>query len=274
MTNKLALIDGDILKYQMGFSVQKTLYTQKSTGIEFMGKKAVNLYLKETEGDFIEEDWEKEIQVEPFEQCKYLIDLKIDEIMTQTGSDTPLVCLSPSKTFRDDLAVTRVYKGNRVPNKPVYSEDILKYLLKTYTCETGDNVEADDVMGMRQTKDSVIATIDKDLNMIAGWHYNFNTGEKYLVDDVGADEFFYAQVIAGDSTDNIQGIPKMGMKKATDLVDSFFGDHQALVEEIHALYEDHYYERPYEVLKEMAGLVWILRTGETPATAGWRSLLL
>lgn len=93
----------------------------------------------------------------------------------------------------------------------------------------------------KRFSNTVIVTKDKDLRMIAGWHSNpdINKGEPFWVDYIGYLEpiyypeghryegkmkklegcgmsFFYAQMIMGDSVDNYQGIPLMGMAKAYD----------------------------------------------------------
>ena len=272
--NRTALIDADVLKYLAGFAVQKTIWTHKDSGEWFEGKKAANAWWKEySPEEFNVEEWDSVIELEPFSNCAFILDNKVGEILHQNDCTKALLCMTPHRVFRHDVAVTKPYKGNRVSNKPQYETEIIAYLKDNYDCMEGDNIEADDLMGMLQTTSTVIATNDKDMQMIAGEHYNFTNGEKSIQDILGADRWFLIQLIAGDSTDNIQGIPKWGMVKATELVDSFEGDHWGLVEEIKALYVDNYEILGLETLDEMAALVWILRAGETPETAGWRKLL-
>ena len=120
------------------------------------------------------------------------------------------------------------------------------------------------MLGLNQTTDTCICSIDKDLLQIPGRHYNFVDDVKSTVDIYEADNWFMTQVLSGDvSTDNIQGLPGIGEAKAANIVDSFAGDHQGLVEEIKALYEDHYPGQGLEILEEMARLVYILRRGDT-----------
>jgi hypothetical protein len=63
----------------------------------------------------------------------------------------------------------------------------------------------------------VIATKDKDLDLIPGWHYNWSKTKKddgvYYVSPVEANRAFYAQLIQGDATDNIPGIFHWSDKK-------------------------------------------------------------
>lgn len=271
---KTALIDGDILKYQMGWAVQKTHWTHQGTGESFENKTAAKKWYAEVFlDDFDEDEWEVKELIEPWENCRWLIDNKIGEIMYATEADEAVVCLSPHKCFRDELATIQEYKGNRPDKKPTYAEKIVQHLETEYNAVKGNNLEADDVLGLLQTPDTVICTIDKDLKMIPGANYNFNTGEYSIIDVEDADRWFFVQLIAGDSTDNIKGIPGMGIKKAENFVDTFSDDLELLVSEITDLYETHYPGEGEEAMHETAALVWILRKGETPETAGWRKLL-
>lgn len=275
MGERVVNIDADVLKYQLGWAVQKMHWTYKAdSSITFNGKrKAQDWWKEENFDDFNEEDWDVEEVLEPWENCRYLIDTKIENIVYETKADQAVLCISPPKCFRDDIATIAPYKGNRPTRKPEYSEKILEHMILNYDCLIGDNVEADDVMGYMQDTDSVIATIDKDLDMIPGEHYNFDKQETYFQDLLSADEWFFVQLLAGDRTDNIKGIPQVGIKTAQDIVESWEGDHAGLVEEVKELYDLHYPEGGLEAMCETAALVWILRKGETPETAGWRKLL-
>jgi 5'-3' exonuclease len=76
------------------------------------------------------------------------------------------------------------------------------------------------MLGARQTTDSIICTIDKDLDQIPGQHYNFVRKEKYNVSEDEGNRFFFYQLLVGDPTDGIKGVPGIGPKKATRLLDS------------------------------------------------------
>ena len=67
---------------------------------------------------------------------------------------------------------------------------------------------------------SEVATLDKDLMGVPGWHYTW-AGKKqgvFIVTEEEADRFFYKQLLTGDSTDNIPGLFKRVGVKATDKV--------------------------------------------------------
>ena len=75
--------------------------------------------------------------------------------------------------------------------------------------------EADDQLSIRcALKGDTIATIDKDLNNTAGWHYNWQKDDLYCVGKIEADRNFYRQLLVGDSTDNIPGLFRITGTKA------------------------------------------------------------
>lgn len=272
-------IDGDVLKYMMGFAVQKTIWTHLPTGEFFEGKQEANDWMKSRgenpRTDWAEDDWESELQVEPFSHCTFLLDGKISECIANTKTEGAVVCLTPSETFRHRVAFTKPYKGHRTSPKPFYNDQIIEYLESAYGAVVPEDLEADDVMGMSGCP---ICTNDKDLDMIVGMKYNFSTGETHWTSPDDADAWFYTQLIAGDPTDNIPGIPKMGIKKAMDVVEMYRDDFGAievgpLLKHIEDLYVGAYSSNYQDVMEEHAELVYILRPGDTVKDQAWRKLL-
>lgn len=268
------LIDADILVYTSAWAVQKTHYTHKEELEFFDGISKAKAWFKEEfpDREWDLEEWDVVDHIEPWSACQFLIDAAMTKIMDQCQADTYEAFLSPSRTFRHDIATVRPYKDRKQPS-PFYKDKAREYLIKSYHAKIGNGVEADDLLGLNQDTDTIIASIDKDLLMIPGRHYNINKEEFITVDLLEADEMFFCQLVAGDSTDNIQGVPKWGMIKAAKLVAEFEGDHKGLVEYIEELYETAYSEQGKKIMYEMATLVWILRKGDTPQKAGWQELL-
>lgn len=69
----------------------------------------------------------------------------------------------------------------------------------------------------------VICAIDKDMNQIAGKHFNWaiirlgtivREAKIYDVSPEEGDRFFWTQCLVGDPTDNIKGVPGIGKVKA------------------------------------------------------------
>ena len=106
------------------------------------------------------------------------------------------------------------YKANRKAPKPIHYEALRNWLVEQHKAVTAVEQEADDVLADRQNEDTVICSIDKDLDQIAGQHYNFVKDIRYSVSPEDGLRFFYLQILKGDSTDNVPGIEGIGDKKA------------------------------------------------------------
>lgn len=102
------------------------------------------------------------------------------------------------------------YKANRKDApKPKWYSVVREHLVTEWNAKVTDGIEADDAMGIEQcalTYDqSIIASIDKDMLMIPGHHYNFVKCEHTFVTPLEGLRNFYFQLIMGDRTDNIPG---------------------------------------------------------------------
>ena len=213
-----ALIDGDVIRYRAGFSV------------------------------------ESKLGIEPIENCLHNVRMMIEDILSSTKADDVEVILSGRTNYRVDLYPE--YKANRPDRKPVYYADIGSYLQRKWPTTTVEWIEADDWLGIQQTEDTIICTIDKDLDMIAGWHYNFVKGDMYCVDESTADRNFYKQLLTGDSVDNIPGLPGVGTKRADRILEG-----ATCNTELYARCREAYGERGFddEYMTLQANLLWIMR---------------
>ena len=127
------------------------------------------------------------------------------------------VYLSGDTNFRDEVAVTHPYKGNRERERPECLDAVRGYLCMRYDAYVSDGQEADDDIAIAATRmgaSAVICTIDKDLDQVPGWHYNFVKQQRYCIGTKEAVLNFYMQLLTGDSVDNIKGIYGIGPKKA------------------------------------------------------------
>lgn len=125
--------------------------------------------------------------------------------------------LSGANNFR--YQIYPEYKAGRKEKPPAIAE-VRQYLIKYWGAVVSEGMEADDTMAIEATKypDRVIASIDKDLNQVPGWHYSWRKYELYYVTEDEADYNLWLQVLTGDSTDNIKGIPKVGPVKAAKIL--------------------------------------------------------
>ena len=65
----------------------------------------------------------------------------------------------------------------------------------------------------------VIASIDKDMLQVPGWHYNFVKNEWTTIDYFGGLKRFYEQLLKGDRSDGIPGVAGLGEKKAARMLE-------------------------------------------------------
>lgn len=130
--------------------------------------------------------------------------------------------LTGSNNYRKQIAKEAPYKGNRVQEKPDHYKLLREYLVKSWGFEVQEEQEADDAIGIKaysmDPRDYVIMSIDKDLDMIRGNHYKFTKQEEYFVTESSAIRFFYKQILTGDRVDNIPGLKGIGDKKAEKIL--------------------------------------------------------
>ena len=145
------------------------------------------------------------------------MDSRIDEITFNCGASDYVVYLSGSSNFRKQLFPA--YKAHRKQPKPKHYQVLRDYLIDVEKAKVADNQEADDLLGINQTNETIICSIDKDLNQISGWHFNWMKQEAYEVSQADADRFMWLQLLTGDATDNIPGIYGVGPVKANALLE-------------------------------------------------------
>ena len=149
----------------------------------------------------------------------FITDLMMEEQILEVMSFE--FYLTGKTNFRNDIAVTRPYKGNRKSEKPVHLQALRNHLVEVWDAKMSEGNEADDMMAIRQTElgdDSIIISLDKDLDMVQGWHYNFVKNERYYITAEEGMKRFYTQILTGDKVDNIQGVHRCGPKKALKIL--------------------------------------------------------
>ena len=162
--------------------------------------------------------------------------------------------LTGKVNFRNLIAVTAPYKGN-IADKvtPKHLAALRKHLMQEWKATLSDGQEADDSIAIEATKlgdDGVIVSLDKDLDQVAGWHYNFVKREAYYItENVGLLKL-YMQILTGDAADNIIGIRGVGNIKAKKMleeatneaelfqrcVEAYDGNEDRVVENAHLLF--------------------------------------
>jgi len=191
----LALIDGDILVYRIGFTT------------EDVDEGIMKARVRETFNLILEAVQATEFKI----------------YLTEEGDP---------KAFR--RRIYPEYKANRIQPKPKHYRAIRQHLQEVYDAEVCHEIEADDALGITQSEyndrshhnnpdpdyeTSVICSIDKDLKQIPGKHYNFVKQADAFVTEIEGLRYFYTQLLTGDSSDNIKGLYKVGPVKAATILE-------------------------------------------------------
>jgi len=220
------LIDGDPIVYRIGFACQKK---DKETG---------------------------EVEAEPVPYTLYSCKTFVNNILNTTKCDTYKIFLSGKNNFR--YKIREDYKANRSgADKPVHYQLIKDYLVTQYKAQIVNGMEADDALSLSQTEDTVIATIDKDLLMVEGKHYNYVKETWQDVTAQDGEQFFYKQMLTGDKVDNIIGIHGIGEKKATKLLNNTPREEWDKV--VLDLYQKEFTPNGFQRAVENAQLLWMLQ---------------
>lgn len=219
------LIDADSLIYKVACPCETkmyNLYNVKNFDVplsSFQYKKEAMEHINE---NYSEEDWKTSyrllhevVEVEPVENALHSLKLKIEDILEEAQPNNYSLYLTAGKNFRHNMQED--YKAGRSA-KPVLFDNCFQYLVKKYEAEVGIGIEADDLVAMKQTKDTCIAHIDKDLDTVAGLHFNYNHYSFYRLTENEALANFYRQMLVGDRGDNIAGVKGIGEVKAKKFI--------------------------------------------------------
>lgn len=295
----LLIQEADEVAYRCGFACQRQAYVIKAPkgDHDFKGKftktQIVNHFKKKGKSLDVDYTIESYIIIEPEHVVKYTLDRMIDKLWKVEHKLLPKIeevelWLSPSNQSNFRYGVANImgphglgYKAGRGA-KPHYLPFIRELLISKYGAKEAEGYEADDALGMAAGEGVILSHIDKDMNMIEGWHYNHVTQAIYYVEQ-GVGEvacvggkvigrgllFFYLQLLTGDSVDNIPGC-KNPAKKTYARPPNFSGGEavkllQGITEEAIAfncvaeMFQYTYEDNWLDALMECADLLWICR---------------
>lgn len=223
-------------------------------------------------------------QLMPDSMIRKKVDEKIQRIIEQSGADDWVGYLTHSSSnFRLGLATILPYKGNRSGStKPPKYQMLRDHLLDQYPDNVSlvEGIEADDQLAIDQYKvlmddpydwsagklkknaSTIICTIDKDLKMVPGWHYNWNTDEKIFVTEIEGLRWFYTQCLTGDMTDNIKGLHGVGAKSTLISKLQDMDTEEQMFKHVHAEYVKRFGSYADQFLLENGRLLWMLKDRE------------
>lgn len=206
---KVALIDGDILVYQVASSAETPIH---------WGDDLWTLHssVKEAVPNMIE---------------------KINEIETDLKADRLIFTLTTTaRNFRKD--VYPKYKENRkAVRKPLAWKPLREWVAENYETVERPHLEGDDCLGILATNpgtclkdaedgrvEKIIVSIDKDFKTIPCTYYNLTHKTTMVITEADANYWFMYQTLTGDTTDGYPGCPTIGPKNAERILAPFRGE--------------------------------------------------
>lgn len=213
------------------------------------------------------------------------LNAQIKNICDAVGASSYSLYITGKSNFRVELATIKPYKGSRPTDKPFWYQAIRDYLVKFRKARTIEGWEADDQLSIDQLENrgytidayhnfsipapdedhlrkhstTIICSLDKDLNMVPGWHYNWTKDESYYMDPINGLRNFYSQLLTGDSVDNIPGLHGVGKNSAyvrrLQTIDSEY-DMFDLVRSQYILRFGSYW---WQFIIENAALLWMMQ---------------
>jgi len=165
-------------------------------------------------------------------ECIRNIDRTVAQLQEVTFAETTQIAMKGMGNFRCDIYPPyKAHRGKTVRPVQEFVNIVRQYLIDQGRAVPADCMEADDLVriwhgeALKSGMEPVIASIDKDLLCIPGKHYRFPRGNLYEagsrdpsliieVNEWDAAFHYHKQLLMGDSTDGIPGLPKVGPKRA------------------------------------------------------------
>jgi len=219
------LIDGDIIAYRAAFSTEQM-------GASDTRRKVDDL-------------------------IQFILDSTV--LFPEIGLDY-VVYLTGKGNFRDNIAKSHPYKGNRKSvQKPRHLQTARDHMESEYQAIISKGEEADDLIAKEAARldyHACVASIDKDMLQIPCWHFNIVRGDYLKVEPYGGIKFFYTQILTGDTADNIVGLWKVGPVKAKKILEDAETEEELWDLVVKA------YDGNEERVIENARLLWLRREEE------------
>jgi 5'-3' exonuclease len=150
----------------------------------------------------------------------------VENILQATGAEQYQLYLTGKNNFR--YQIFPEYKAGRIDTyRPQWEKSTKEHLVNSWNAVWTNGYEADDALGINQSDNTIICTIDKDLDMIPGNHYRWaitrngvevSPAREYVVSNEEAIHNFYYQLLVGDPADGIKGCKGIGKVKATGIL--------------------------------------------------------
>lgn len=254
MNGLLPIIDGDVLAYMSCKSRWDKF--ANSLGIIALSSDGNKIPLEITEEDdelFLEESWKN------FKKLT-------EELVEKLFAEDFLMAVKGPDNFRNLLYPE--YKLHRVPDKNMQSRfvPIIRkraveegYAIESHGKEADDLIRIWAMEARERGQDYVVCSIDKDLKCIPGKYWDLKKNLLIHISEFDAMHLYYAQLLKGDATDNIPGIPGVGPVKADRILAECLTEDD-FQEAVVAAYIDFYGDDWYSYLLSNGKMIHLQRT--------------
>jgi 5'-3' exonuclease len=239
----ILLIDGDVMAYLACKPrwEKKTRY-ENGVPIRTLGPDGKTLALEftvEEDRQYLEESWDN------FQK-------RLVELQDRFYTDEFLMGVKGQGNYRDILYPE--YKNNRQYDPDSIGVKFVPTIRKLAVHEglaiESTGREVDDLLriwaiqAMEAGDDYAVLTIDKDLKCIPGKYYHLKTNTIEVITPEAAMRHYFEQMLKGDSTDGIPGVPGLGPVKATKILAPFSSEcefQEQIVDQYMRAYGDDWY---------------------------------
>ena len=212
--------------------------------------------------------------------CAARLNMQLKAIRDAVEATSHSVYLTGKSNFRLSTATIKPYKGTRPAEKPHHYQRVRDYLVDFHKAEVVEGMEADDKLAIEQIRnreiceqqalgghsytETIICSIDKDLLMVPGWHYNWVKDKKTYVTPLDGSRAFYSQLLTGDGVDNIPGLFGVGSSSAAVKFVQQCDSDDLMYRRVRKEYSDRFGSYWQQFLEENACLLWMKRLENDP----------
>ena len=224
------LVDGDIIAYRCSAAADGRYYEVDGQRFKYMKEAKSYAERKSIPNKDIVTGYEPE----PVENALHSVALNIDTVKNWFLSEKKVnpqikVFLSGESNFRYDI-FPDYKKSRKNVRKPEHLVACKEYLQNQFGAFLYEGYEADDLIGMTVTalqkqnpggRTIWIASVDKDFVQLArpGVAYlDFTKPAEAEYSEWEGLQYFYKQILTGDKSDDIPGLPKVGPQTAIEIL--------------------------------------------------------
>jgi len=251
----LAIIDGDVLAYMACESRWKKKAKDNISiiSLDENGDRIPLQFTKEEDRYYLEESWEN---------FKEMLQALLDEVFCEEF----LMAVKGENNYRNAILPTYKMNRHKDPNKQnIFVPTLRKLAVAEDLAIAAHGMEADDLIRIWAEEcraygiDYIICSIDKDLRCIPGNHFLMRDKKIITINEKSAIRHYYCQLLKGDPTDNVLGVPRVGEIKA-DRILTACSDEEEYQEAVVEQYMIAYGEGWFEQLLVNGRMIHLLRS--------------